>query len=84
MSGDIKGINAITLFVEDLAAAKAFQQTVLGKPLKEEDESSAAYDFDGVVVNLLVATLGIRARRAGRPRVGDRPPRRSLTRAVTR
>ena len=52
----IKGLTAVTLFVEDLAAAKAFQETVFGKPLKFEDESSAAYDFDGVVVNLLAST----------------------------
>ena len=56
MTVGIKGASAITLFVEDLAAAKAFQETVFGKPLVFEDESSAAYDFDGVVVNLLVAT----------------------------
>ena len=56
MTDGIKGVGAITLFVEDLAAAKAFQETVFGKPLVFEDESSAAYDFDGVVVNLLAVT----------------------------
>ena len=56
MTDGVKGVSAITLVVEDLAAAKRFQETVFGKPLVFEDESSAAYDFDGVVVNLLVAT----------------------------
>jgi catechol 2,3-dioxygenase-like lactoylglutathione lyase family enzyme len=49
----VKSLDAITLVVEDLEAAKTFQETVFGKPLKFEDESSAAYDFGGVVVNLL-------------------------------
>jgi len=53
MSTQIGGLDAVTLFVEDLAAAKAFQETVFGKPLKFEDESSAAYDFGGVLINLL-------------------------------
>ena len=52
----IKGVNAITLFVEDLPAAKAFQEDVFGKPLKFEDEVSAAYDFDVLLVNLLAVT----------------------------
>jgi catechol 2,3-dioxygenase-like lactoylglutathione lyase family enzyme len=49
----VKGVNAITLFVEDLPAAKAFQADVFDMPLKFEDESSAAYDFGAVLVNLL-------------------------------
>ena len=53
MSGEIKGVNAITLFVEDLPAAKAFQEDVFDMPLKFEDEVSAAYDFGAVLVNLL-------------------------------
>lgn len=53
MSTGIGGLDAVTLFVEDLAAAKDFQDTVFGKPLKFEDESSAAYDFGGVIINLL-------------------------------
>jgi catechol 2,3-dioxygenase-like lactoylglutathione lyase family enzyme len=56
MTDGIKGVSAITLFVEDLAAAKTFQETVFGKPLVFEDESAAAYDFDGAIVNLLAAT----------------------------
>ena len=53
MSSQIAGLDALTLFVEDLEAAKAFQETVFGKPPKFEDASSAAYDFGGVVINLL-------------------------------
>jgi len=52
----IKTVSAITLLVEDLEAAKTLQETVFGKPLRFEDESSAAYDFDVVLVNLLSAT----------------------------
>jgi catechol 2,3-dioxygenase-like lactoylglutathione lyase family enzyme len=52
----VKGLSAVTLFVEDLAAAKDFQDTVFGRPLVFEDESSAAYDFGGVIVNLLATS----------------------------
>jgi catechol 2,3-dioxygenase-like lactoylglutathione lyase family enzyme len=71
----VKGIDAITLFVEDLAAAKAFQESVFGKPLTFEDESSAAYDFGGVVVNLLVASSApelVAPAEVGRPGGGQR------------
>jgi catechol 2,3-dioxygenase-like lactoylglutathione lyase family enzyme len=47
------GIAAITLFVEDLAAAKAFYEEVFGLPLFFEDEVSAVFKFGGTLVNLL-------------------------------
>ena len=52
MSEGVKGGTAITLFVEDLEAAQALQETAFGKPLRFADESSAAYDSDSVRVNL--------------------------------
>ncbi|MCA9918023.1 MAG: VOC family protein [Anaerolineales bacterium] len=48
-----KGIAAITLFVEDLVAAKDFYQTVFGLPLHYEDENSAVFKFGDTLVNLL-------------------------------
>ena len=36
-------ISAITLFVEDLAAAKQFYQEVFGLPVDYEDEASAVF-----------------------------------------
>ena len=48
-----KKIGAITLFVEDLAVAKAFYQEVFGLPVHFEDEASAVFDFGTTLINLL-------------------------------
>ncbi|MDT4975434.1 MAG: lactoylglutathione lyase [Pseudonocardiales bacterium] len=50
------GIGAITLFVEDLAAAKEFYQEVFGLAIVFEDDSSAVFNFGNTMINLLVAT----------------------------
>ncbi len=50
-----KGIGAVTLFVEDLAAAKRFYRDVFGLPLTFEDENSAVFDFGNTIINLLKA-----------------------------
>ena len=46
-------ISAITLFVEDLAATKAFYQEVFGLPVHFEDDASAVFDFGNTLINLL-------------------------------
>jgi catechol 2,3-dioxygenase-like lactoylglutathione lyase family enzyme len=46
-------IGAITLFVEDLAAARAFYMDVFGLAVMFEDDDSAVFDFGNTVVNLL-------------------------------
>jgi catechol 2,3-dioxygenase-like lactoylglutathione lyase family enzyme len=51
-----KGISAITLFVEDLAAARGFYRDVFGLPMFFEDDSSAVFQFGSTLVNLLKAT----------------------------
>ena len=51
-----KGIQAITLFVEDLDATKQFYREVFGLPVRFEDESSAVFAFGGTLINLLKAT----------------------------
>ncbi|HET7027123.1 MAG TPA: VOC family protein [Candidatus Limnocylindrales bacterium] len=56
MSAWANGISAITLFVPDLAAAKAFYERVFGAQLIFEDPSSAAFEFGATIVNLLVET----------------------------
>ena len=48
-----KGISAITLFVDDLAATKRFYAEVFGVPLTHEDDDSAVFDFGNTIVNLL-------------------------------
>ncbi|HYZ92155.1 MAG TPA: VOC family protein [Actinomycetota bacterium] len=53
MSAPLKGIGAITLFVEDLERSRSFYQDVFGlKPIYEDDDSTV-FDFDNTIVNLL-------------------------------
>ena len=47
------GIAAITLFVEDLAAARQFYREVFGLPVFFENEDSAVFKFADTLVNLL-------------------------------
>jgi catechol 2,3-dioxygenase-like lactoylglutathione lyase family enzyme len=47
------GIAAITLFVEDLAAARGFYAEVFSLPVFYEDENSAVFKFGDTLVNLL-------------------------------
>lgn len=53
MTSPLKQISAISLFVEDLAAAKAFYLEVFSVAVLFEDESSVALKFDNLIVNLL-------------------------------
>ena len=48
-----KGISAITLFVEDLDAAKQFYIKVFGLPIFYEDPNSAVFKFGDTLINLL-------------------------------
>lgn len=47
------GIAAVTLFVEDLAAAREFYQRVFGLPQVFEDDNSVVFRFGETLVNLL-------------------------------
>jgi catechol 2,3-dioxygenase-like lactoylglutathione lyase family enzyme len=51
-----KGIGAITLFVEDLEAAKRFYREVFGLPVAFEDDDSAVFNFGNTMINLLKAS----------------------------
>lgn len=51
-----KGINAITLFVEDLAAARQFYLQVFGLPVIFEDDNSAVFKIGNTLINLLKTT----------------------------
>ena len=51
-----QGISAITLFVEDMVAAKAFYQTVFGLPVYYEDDASTVFQFGQTLINLLETT----------------------------
>ncbi|HEY1529493.1 MAG TPA: VOC family protein [Galbitalea sp.] len=50
------GISAITLFVEDLEAAKEFYDRAFGLPIYFEDPNSAVYNFGNTLINLLEIT----------------------------
>jgi catechol 2,3-dioxygenase-like lactoylglutathione lyase family enzyme len=49
------GIDAITLFVEDLGEAKRFYVEVFGLPVKFEDDNSVVFEFGSTFINLLNA-----------------------------
>lgn len=46
-------ISAISLFVEDLPAAKAFYVEVFEAPVVYEDANCTVFKFDSVLINLL-------------------------------
>jgi len=48
-----EGIDAITLFVEDLDEAKRFYQEVFDLPVHYEDPNSAVFRFGNTLINLL-------------------------------
>jgi catechol 2,3-dioxygenase-like lactoylglutathione lyase family enzyme len=50
------GIAAITLFVEDLVAARRFYEEVFRLPVVHEDENSTVFRFGETLVNLLRAS----------------------------
>ena len=56
MSSWPKGIFAITLFVEDLQAARQFYQEVFGLPVVFEDHNSAVFKIGETLINLLKIT----------------------------
>jgi catechol 2,3-dioxygenase-like lactoylglutathione lyase family enzyme len=53
MSSWPSGIRAITLFVEDVGAAKQSYRKVFGLPIVFEDDNSAVFDFGNTLINLL-------------------------------
>jgi catechol 2,3-dioxygenase-like lactoylglutathione lyase family enzyme len=69
------GIGAITLFVEDLEAAKKFYGDVFGLPVAFEDDASTVFNFGNTLVNLLKATEApelIQPAAVARPEAGAR------------
>ena len=53
MSGSLKSLGAITMFVEDPQRSKAFYERVFDVPAVYEDENAAAFKFENTIVNLL-------------------------------
>lgn len=70
-----KRIGALTLFVEDLAAAKQFYGDVFGLPVFFEDADSVVFNFGNTLVNLLKTSAAselIEPARVGGPDAGSR------------
>src|SRR5947209_19509471 len=68
-------ISAMTLFVEDLDAAKTFYAKVFGLPVHYEDDESAVFAFGSTLVNLLVSSAApevIEPATVAAPDVGNR------------
>lgn len=53
MTAFLNYISAMSLFVEDLQAAKSFYKDVFGVPVIFEDSNSAVVKFDNLNINLL-------------------------------
>jgi catechol 2,3-dioxygenase-like lactoylglutathione lyase family enzyme len=53
MTVSLKGLGAITLFVEDLERSRLFYEDVFGLQVINEDEDSVAFDFGNTIINLL-------------------------------
>jgi catechol 2,3-dioxygenase-like lactoylglutathione lyase family enzyme len=71
-----RGIGAITLFVEDLAAAREFYGRVFNLPIAVEEHNSAVYNFGNTLINLVTAdsaaTELVGERGVADPRAGAR------------
>jgi catechol 2,3-dioxygenase-like lactoylglutathione lyase family enzyme len=53
MSFSLKSVDVINVFAEDLAGTRSFYQEVLGVPLTFEDENSAVFKLENMMINLL-------------------------------
>jgi len=53
VSGSLNKVSAMSLFVDDVPAAKQFYRDVFDVPVVFEDEVSAALKFDNLILNLL-------------------------------
>jgi catechol 2,3-dioxygenase-like lactoylglutathione lyase family enzyme len=75
MTVTLRGLDAITLFVEDLERTRSFYGDVFGLELLNDDEDSAAFHFDNTIVNLLripAARELIEPGAVGGPQAGSR------------
>jgi catechol 2,3-dioxygenase-like lactoylglutathione lyase family enzyme len=71
----VAGVSAVTLFADDLDAAKRFYREVFELPVYYEDQSSAVFRFGDVLINLLVSSEAadlVGAEAVGSARAGTR------------
>jgi lactoylglutathione lyase len=55
MSEPLNSVGAITMFVEDRERSKAFYEMAFDVETVHEDDNAVAFNFENMVVNLLVA-----------------------------
>jgi catechol 2,3-dioxygenase-like lactoylglutathione lyase family enzyme len=70
-----RGIDAITLFAEDLPATRQFYIEVFGLPVMFEDDNSVVFNFGNTVINLLAVSSApelIAPAVVGQPDAGSR------------
>lgn len=53
MTMSLKSVGAITLFVDDVQRSKSWYESVFALPLVFQDDDSAAFKFDNLILNLL-------------------------------
>jgi Glyoxalase/Bleomycin resistance protein/Dioxygenase superfamily. len=56
VSASLKSVGAITLFVEDPQRSKAFYERAFDVPVIYEDDNSAVFKFENMLINLLNAS----------------------------
>ena len=56
MSEPLNSVGAITMFIEDKERAKSFYETTFGVEPVYEDENAIAFEFENMVVNLLLTS----------------------------
>jgi lactoylglutathione lyase len=56
MIGELTAVEVVTLFVEDLSAAKAFYKNVFGPETVYQDDVSSVLKFGNLMINLLQAS----------------------------
>ena len=54
MSESLKSVGAITMFVDDPRRSKEFYERVFGASAIYEDDNSVAFEFENLILNLLV------------------------------
>ncbi|MBW4032788.1 MAG: VOC family protein [Acidobacteria bacterium] len=73
---------AITLFTEDLAAAREFYSRVFGVPVSYEDSNSCVFTFGGTMINLLQASEAVQLIAPATPGGAGSLPRMQFTLGV--
>jgi lactoylglutathione lyase len=74
MTLSLKSVNVINLFAEDLVGTKSFYQEVFGLPLIFEDEKSALFKFENMMLMVRDAAVPelIAPEAVGSPEGGSR------------